>query len=143
MRRGNGYYGNALQAAARRDNLPVIELLVKLGADINAQGGDCDNALPSCHGTADTVRLLLEHDADVNARGGKYLTALIAASRRCRVENVRTPLEHGADVHVKDKFWGSTLEAALNRPNATSPNKAATADLLRKHGATETERRGR
>ena len=92
----NDYYGNTLQAAARRDNLPVIELLVKLGTDINTRGMDCDNALQaaSCHGTADTVCFLLGHGADVNARGGKYLTALIAASHRCRVENVRTLLEH-------------------------------------------------
>jgi ankyrin repeat protein len=66
------------------------------GTDINTRGMDCDNALQaaSCHGTADTVCFLLGHGADVNARGGKYLTALIAASHRCRVENVRTLLEH-------------------------------------------------
>lgn len=85
----------------------MIELLVKLGADINTRGVDCDNALQaaSCHGTADTVCFLLGHGADVNARGGKYLTALIAASHRCRVENVCTLRRPGLAYGLAVQPW--------------------------------------
>jgi ankyrin repeat protein len=135
----SNYFGNALHGAAVAGNLPAVELLVKLGADVNARGGYYGNALQaaSCLCTVDAVRILLAHGADVNARGGAFSSALIAASSLCKVENVRTLLEHGADVHVSCDGFGSALDRALRYQYATPSDKAATIDLLRKHGATE------
>jgi ankyrin repeat protein len=60
----------------------VVELLLKYGADVNAQGGQYSNALQaaSLGGFNAVVELLLKYGADVNAQSGQYGNALQAAS---------------------------------------------------------------
>lgn len=118
--------------------LEVIRLLLRRGADVNAEGNNhYGNALQSASfvDTADRVRFLLQHGAEVNARGARHNSALIAASACCEVEKVRTLLEHGADVRRGHRDWGSALEIVLTNSYATSSDQAATVDLLRKAGA--------
>ncbi|KAF2677730.1 hypothetical protein K458DRAFT_279074, partial [Lentithecium fluviatile CBS 122367] len=57
-------------------------LLLREGADVNAQGGAYGNALQaaSSGGHEQVVKLLLKKNADVNAQGGYYGNALYAAS---------------------------------------------------------------
>lgn len=85
------------------------EYLLTAGANVNAQGGECGNALqaeaPS--GGRKTVGWLLAAGADVNATGGKYGTALQAAelscnrpSVECKREIVECLLAAGADVNA-------------------------------------------
>jgi ankyrin repeat protein len=61
-----------------------MQLLLKHGADVNAQGGDYGNALYAAYsgGYDKIVQLLLEHGADVNAQGGDDRNALYAACSR-------------------------------------------------------------
>jgi ankyrin repeat protein len=61
-----GEYGNALQAAARKGNEAVVQLLVNRGADVNAQGGEYGNALQAAalNGHHQVVLRLLDLGAD-------------------------------------------------------------------------------
>ena len=58
------------------------KLVIRRGADVNAQGYLYSNALhtASFRGHEKVVSMLLERGADVNAQGGEYGNALQAAS---------------------------------------------------------------
>ncbi len=60
----------------------MVEILIKRGADVNAQGGQYGNALQavSFGGYEKVVQMLLEKGAEVNAQGGRYGNALQAVS---------------------------------------------------------------
>jgi hypothetical protein len=58
----------------------VVQILLDVHADVNAQGGWCDNALQAgeCRGNGKVAQMLLNANADVNDQGGKYGHALQA-----------------------------------------------------------------
>ena len=92
----------------------LVRLLQEKGADVNAKGGDYDNALQaaSVGGHEAVVQLLLEKGADVNAEGGHYGNALQAASRGGHEAVVQLLLEKGADVSAEGGHFGNALQAA-------------------------------
>jgi Ankyrin repeats (3 copies) len=71
-----------LYYAALMGFVEACEYIVKMGSDINAQGGYYGNALraASFRGYESVVRLLLDGGMDVNAQCGHYGSALHAAS---------------------------------------------------------------
>ncbi|CAJ0545089.1 Ff.00g085620.m01.CDS01 [Fusarium sp. VM40] len=94
----------------------VVEALLRLGADPNAQGGEYGNVLQkACHHTYHhfgVVDLLLAEGAEVNWQGGRYRTALHAACVNPSLESVDALLSRGADVHILGGECGSVLQAA-------------------------------
>jgi ankyrin repeat protein len=72
----------ALIWASEYGHEKVMQILVDVGADINAQGGVYGNALcaASVGGHEKVVQMLVDVGADVNAQGGVYGNALQAAS---------------------------------------------------------------
>ena len=115
-----GEYGNALQNAARRCQVEVVQLLLDEGADINAQGGRYGNALQAAMAATyalrdyyvEVVQLLLDKGADVNAQGGQYGNALQAAAYSGKVEAFQLLLDKGADVNAQGGMYGNALQAA-------------------------------
>ncbi|KAH0531339.1 hypothetical protein TsFJ059_000184 [Trichoderma semiorbis] len=99
--------------------VPIVQLLVSKGAQVNHGGGEYGTALQAaCHNGAldvEIVRCLLQQEANVNAEGGKHGTALIAACESYQdVELVRLLLEHSADVNAEGGRYGTALAAACN-----------------------------
>ncbi|SLM34305.1 P-loop containing nucleoside triphosphate hydrolase [Lasallia pustulata] len=92
----------------------VAESFLDEGADINAQGGECGNALQTAseRGRDEVVQMLLDKGADVNAQGGMYGNALQAASERGHDQVVRMLLDKGADVNAQGGMYGNALQAA-------------------------------
>ncbi|KFY08508.1 hypothetical protein V492_06166, partial [Pseudogymnoascus sp. VKM F-4246] len=90
-------YNTPLQAAACNRSKETVQLLLKHGADVNAQSGYFANALQAAayQKSEEIVQLLLEHGADVNAQGGEYGNALQAAAYQGSEEIVQLFLEHG------------------------------------------------
>ncbi|PWI64608.1 hypothetical protein PCL_09502 [Purpureocillium lilacinum] len=94
-----------------------VETLLGKGADVNAQGGECGNALQaaSYRGHEKVVGVLLNKDADVNAKGGRFGNALTAASYGGHETTVGVLLNKGADIDYEDGDYGSALQAASRR----------------------------
>jgi ankyrin repeat protein len=77
----------------------LVKDLLKKGANVNAQGGNFNNALQlaSFKGYDKIVDQLLQYNANVNLRGGYFCTALQAASAGGQLQIVEKLLEYGAD----------------------------------------------
>ena len=120
----------------------IIELLVYVGADINAQKmveGERMTPLiraiklASLHQTGlELVKLLIKLEADLNVRVNNMdgNVALIASTTFCNYEIADYLLNHGADVNIRDNYGHTTLMYC-----SFATGCAAIAELLLKHGA--------
>jgi ankyrin repeat protein len=164
----NGIYknqGNALITAINLRHKESMKLLVKYGADINAQGqfGQFGSALiAAILNFPEIVSLLIELGADVNMRVafGVYGSALNAAiyqdlgQTRCEV--VQVMLDNGADfdsefrvgegnaLHFAKRLWGSSgVVELLEGFGAKWEPEDETKEKLKSTREVEFERHGR
>ena len=95
----------------------MVELLLRNGADVNAQGGLFDGALQAASyaGNEKLVKLLLENGADVNAYDELFGSALQRASSRGYKEVVELLLRNGADINADGGRFGDALHLASLR----------------------------
>lgn len=128
-------YGRTLlHEASAQGSLRMVELLLRLGADPNA---DCGRTPLYCvanecqaPGGSHIVRALVRAGAQVDAPvGSKQCTALHAAARRGNTEVAQALLDCGADIHARDTAGVTPLERAKNC------RKADVALLLAARGA--------
>lgn len=109
-----------LYAAASQGNLPIVELLLQLGADPNASDGYghtplyfVGNGSPGPSGAA-VVRVLVQEGANVNAQERlKHCTALHMAARRGNVAVAEALLDCGAQIEARDKLGETALHRAV------------------------------
>ena len=127
-----------LHWAAINKNVDIVEYLLSLEVNINAQNidGETALALAAAAGTVEVVSILIDNGADVNARNINGKTALGIASTvindlDAHVEVARVLINNGADVNVKDKHGLTPLKNAIQIGNEEL------AELLREHGAKE------
>jgi hypothetical protein len=104
-----------LLVAAEQGHREVVEVLLEMNSDVNAQGGQYGNALQaaSAYSYKEIVMLLLDKGADVNAQGGHYGNALQAASACGYKEIGILLLDKGADVNAQGGYYSNALQAAL------------------------------
>jgi uncharacterized protein len=127
--------------AARASDVPLMKLLLELGADpaiLNADDctplmaaagvgslGDGDEAAGTEEEAIETVRVLLEVGADVNAVDDNNETAMHGAAYQSRPELAQFLAEHGADINVwnrKNKAgWTPLMIAQGHRPGNFRP----------------------
>lgn len=91
----------------------VVDELLSLGSDINAQDG-CNSmalAAASYGGHDKIVEMLIARGADVNSPGSVDIYALLYASDNGHLRVVEILLEHGADVEVEG-YSGRALHLA-------------------------------
>ena len=105
-----GRYGlTALHYAVRGGKLPLIQLLLERGAEVNAL--DEDGLTPLLHlsktrSKADPIpvmELLAASGANVDARDETQTTLLMSFARQGKAEPVRWLLAHGADRNARNK----------------------------------------
>jgi len=120
-----------LHQASAQGNLAMVELFLRLGADVHAKDGGSHPPLYSvaneCGGPegAAVVRALVQSGADVNASDGvKHCTALHMAARRGHVEIAEALLDCGAEIDARDSLGETPLRRSVNC------NKIQVADLL-------------
>jgi hemoglobin len=109
-----------LYAAARQGSLPIVQLLLHLGADPNASDGYghtplyfVGNGSPGASGAA-VVRVLVQGGANVNAHERlKHCTALHMAARRGNVQVAQALLGYGAELEARDKLGETALHRAV------------------------------
>ncbi|CAG1997560.1 unnamed protein product [Fusarium graminearum] len=109
-----GFYGNALAAAAVQGYIPVVKCLLKHGAEVNMYSTIYGSALiaASTYGNIDVARLLLNNGADVDFNRGPYGSALAATSEVSNIDMVRFLLNNRASINLKNEDSGSALAAA-------------------------------
>jgi hemoglobin len=115
----NERYGGRtlLQETVGSGNLALVELLLELGADLNAGYHTALYSVANeCRkGGGDIVRTLVAAGARVNfAEGSKRCTPLHMAARRGNVEIAEALLDCGADIDVRDSKGDTPLQRALN-----------------------------
>ncbi len=89
--------------AAKGGAAPVIDALLKAGADPKTKGTDGLTALmmAAMAGNRESVRLLLEHGADVDAKESEHgQTPLIFAAAFDRPDVIEELARHGADLNL-------------------------------------------
>ena len=140
----------ALYDASDQERESTVKLLLKFGANPNAEGKEyvyyCvvrfnklnythryGNALQAAafDGSTGIVETLLAYKADVNMQGGDYGTALQAAALHGHEDIARILLDHGAHVNFDEPvgLYGSALQAACSYQDANL------VELLISHGA--------
>ena len=114
--------GNALSWFAAQNNEDMVRLLIKTGADVNAES-DLEDEFPNAlqaaafnspENTTSIVQLLLDSGANVNAQpGGKYITALRAAVYGGNQAVVQLLIDNGADINAHfGAIYGTALQGA-------------------------------
>jgi uncharacterized protein len=112
---------HCLWAAAFRDNVEVIDLLVKHGATIDPVAEDETpflSAVKTSHFAA--AERLLRHGANVNFQDSKGLTALHYALRKDSApKHVEMMMRHGADPSRRAKDGKTPLDLVARRRDKT------------------------
>lgn len=130
----------ALQKASARDNLNIIDLLLRKGAEVDAQTEDEFPAVFRAAQTGQTAVLveLLSQRPDLEARDRSGQTPLFVASVRGYADIVELLIARGAAVDAQDKEERTPLLAlAADKSSAAAWNNGASevVRLLVNHGS--------
>ena len=105
--------------AVEKDHREIIDYLLQLGADINAQG---QQGVSSLHraallGNESLVKYLLEHGAKVNIFDNTNATPLINAAGKGHLAVVRLLLRYHPDINAQESQgkWSALHAAILNK----------------------------
>ncbi|KAH8665105.1 ankyrin repeat-containing domain protein [Tricladium varicosporioides] len=125
-------YRAPLLGAIQSGHVGTIELLLVLGANIDAYGWWDRGATPLAEavrkGSIEIAQLLLDHEASVDGCGGST-TPLTEAAKKGNIEIAQLLLDHGASA---DGCGGSTTPLI----EATKKGNVEIAQLLLDHGAS-------
>ncbi len=129
-RGGDGW--RALQLAASRGNLELVELMIDRGIPLDKTSRRVSQPLhyAACKGHTEVMALLISRGARVDARDGYDKTPLHWAAECGQPEAAKLLLEHGAEVNADSKFGTPAHAAAANR-------HLDVYDLLLLHGGRE------
>ena len=103
-------YGGAINYIIPRydQEVSTVELLLRLGADVNAKTKEGYIALMLAkYGNKEIVKLLLDAGAEINAQDNYGATALLKAAWRGADKAVKVLLDAGADLDTRG-FFGMT-----------------------------------
>jgi uncharacterized protein len=105
--------GTGLMIAAWEGNIPMMELFVSRGANVNKTNATREQALmhAAWRGRVEAVRWLLDRGAQLNRKGLEW-SAIHYAAFAGQEEVVRLLLERGADVNARSTNGSSALMMA-------------------------------
>lgn len=94
----------ALMLACIDNKLNIVEILLKVGVDVNLQCVKGNNALmyACCYGTSAMVKMLIDAGADVNAQSKFMNTSLrvTVANKNDRKNIVKLLMDHGVNLKI-------------------------------------------
>ncbi|KAH9066762.1 ankyrin repeat-containing domain protein, partial [Lactarius vividus] len=141
-----GFYGFPLVAALFRNHLPVAELLLQHGGNVDVRDTRKQTALHKtidCRDmvAVDAVQFLLEHGADVNARCDDLWTPLHLAVNVGEFSVAQMLLKHQAGANSRNDDGQTPLHLLSKRETSQDQdNDCDLAKLLLEHGANVNER---
>jgi ankyrin repeat protein len=113
-------------------HLPIVSLLLDLGADPNIASNNTFNVAPIHSACAisnvEIAEFLIRHGADVNAKQQQGVTSLHSAAHNGQTRLAKLLIDHGAGVNAKTDYGQTPLFMASEK------NFHETAALIRKHG---------
>ncbi len=120
----------ALIVAVERGHRPIVERLLREGADLNARTPDGVTPLYAAafHGRTEILRLLLAAGAQVDCRAAHGRTALFTAAAEGQVGAVEVLLSAGADPNAR-----SDPEEMAQTPLGSARRAASYCAALRAH----------
>jgi ankyrin repeat protein len=94
-----------------------IQLLLKKGAEVDAEGGTYGSALMAAahKGRRTIVELLFNQDADINASGGLFGNAIQAAIANDKVDVVELLLSRGVKANITEELLMNVRETWSKR----------------------------
>jgi ankyrin repeat protein len=100
----------SLMRAVRDDNLPLVDKLLRAGANVKAANRyDITALYLACvNGNPAMIERLLKAGADANATGPEGETALMTVAHSGNVEAAKILLAHGASVDATENWRGQT-----------------------------------
>jgi ankyrin repeat protein len=153
LRSEGGYKQTALFIPAAAGNTPVVQMLLKHGANPNIQDKYKMTALHWAlqKGEIEAVKMLLSFKADVNTKNNKNVTPLMSASIEGTIKCVQLLADAGAEINASAKdgftalmfaaYYGKTkviqylLTQGANR-NAISKKGETALSIAEKKGLT-------
>jgi uncharacterized protein len=115
--------------ACKNGSAPMIEVLLKTGADANSasESGTTALMMAAAAGNPDAVKVLLAHGADVNTRDLSHgQTALIFAASLNRAEAIKVLMANGADPAITSKVT-KVERVRFNADGVPAPDEAPAA----------------
>jgi ankyrin repeat protein len=124
----------ALHWAVRADDLELVTLLLRAGADAKAPNryGLRPITLAAVNGSARTIDALLQAGADPNTTTAEGEPVLMTASRTGSVDAIKALIARGADVQEREQWFGETAvmwAAAGNHADAIRVLAESGADI--------------
>ena len=93
-----GEYSTAINSASRYDQIPIIELLIEMGSNVNKNEAGYDPLnIAAFYGNIEAVKLLVENGANIN---GNVYIPLGEACRGRNLEIAEFLIQQGADVNI-------------------------------------------
>jgi Ankyrin repeats (3 copies)/Ankyrin repeats (many copies) len=122
-----------LHCAVKSDSFEALKTLLELGANINAQNADGENALilalKDSRNSEEVAQILIDAGADLTLANNKHETALHHAAAYGFVQITKALLDKGADINELSDSGSSPLYCAIEEGNTD------TVELLIKRGA--------
>jgi ankyrin repeat protein len=108
----NGF--SPLIIATYRNQLKVVDFLLKNNADVNFDSPEGTALLGACYkGNFDIVELLIANKANVNVLGGNNISPLIFAVQSKNKKLVKILVQNGADQTIKDSAGRTAKDYAM------------------------------
>jgi len=134
-----------LKCAITKEDLPLVQLLVKNGADVNLKDDSYVNEKPLIYainkGNDEIIKYLIEQGAEINGPPTGYgEIPLFTAIRNGNGDIVKFLIDHGADVNLSNKKNLSILTTAIQFGNENIVkcliDNGADVDILTRNGLT-------
>ncbi|CAB3750699.1 ankyrin repeat domain-containing protein [Paraburkholderia humisilvae] len=102
---------NAMMMAALNGDVPLVNLLISKGAEVNRKGWTPLH-YAATNGHDDVIKVLLDHSAYIDAGSPNGTTPLMMAARGGHLSTVKLLLDSGADLNVKNQLGLTALDFA-------------------------------
>jgi ankyrin repeat protein len=123
-----------IMAAVASCNLPVVEMLIANGAEVNikkivpknnnsllpiavSRGWVMDDPVKKCKKHYEILDLLLRSGVDIHGRNSNGSTAFMLAAERFRYRDMEILLEKGANVNDRDSVGSTAMMIAVQNPD--------------------------